>query len=129
MKPINQTAKKKEGAPWKQCISVSTAVTELGVSVKALFAVFNGSSKCLFDTSIEFTVPQRNERLSSVCSVISEMFIMGSVGRLGQLDMTPVTRALGRHLCIDLSPEGLAARNCRGIAVVVYGAPQTGDSL
>ncbi|XP_030614755.1 hydrocephalus-inducing protein homolog isoform X2 [Archocentrus centrarchus] len=29
---------------------------------------------------------------------------------------------------VDLSPEALAARNCRGIAVIVYGAPLTDKS-
>lgn len=43
--------------------------------------------------------------------------------------MTPVSRALARHMCVDLSPEGLAARNRRGIAIVVYGAPLTGEAF
>lgn len=50
-------------------------------------------------------------------------------GKLGQLEMTPVARAIARHMCIDLSPEGLAARNRRGIAIIVYGAPLTGESV
>lgn len=53
----------------------------------------------------------------------------GNSGRLGQLEMTPVSRALARHMCVDLSPEGLAARNRRGIAIVVYGAPLTGEAF
>ncbi|XP_041651130.1 hydrocephalus-inducing protein homolog [Cheilinus undulatus] len=59
---------------------------------------------------------------------ISEMNREGSSGRLGQLEMTPVSRAIARHMCIDLSPEGLAARNRRGIAIIVYGAPLIGKS-
>uniref|UniRef100_A0A8D3BS88 HYDIN axonemal central pair apparatus protein n=1 Tax=Scophthalmus maximus TaxID=52904 RepID=A0A8D3BS88_SCOMX len=47
---------------------------------------------------------------------------------LGQLEMTPVSRAIARHMCVDLSPEGQAAHNRRGIAVIVYGAPLTGKS-
>lgn len=43
--------------------------------------------------------------------------------------MTPVTRAIARHMGVDLSPEGLAARNRRGIAIIVYGAPLTGDAV
>ncbi|XP_056273332.1 hydrocephalus-inducing protein homolog [Pseudoliparis swirei] len=44
-------------------------------------------------------------------------------GRLGGL--TPVSRANARHMCVDLSDEGLAALNRRGIAVIAYGAPLT----
>ncbi|XP_034542457.1 hydrocephalus-inducing protein homolog isoform X2 [Notolabrus celidotus] len=59
---------------------------------------------------------------------ISEMTKEGSCGRLEQIQMTPVSRAIARHMCVDLSPEGLAARNCRGIAIIVYGAPLTDKS-
>uniref|UniRef100_A0A3B4VD89 HYDIN axonemal central pair apparatus protein n=1 Tax=Seriola dumerili TaxID=41447 RepID=A0A3B4VD89_SERDU len=48
--------------------------------------------------------------------------------RVGQLEMTPVSRAIARHMCVDLSPEALAARNRRGIAIIVYGAPLTGEN-
>ncbi|XP_034061831.1 LOW QUALITY PROTEIN: hydrocephalus-inducing protein homolog [Gymnodraco acuticeps] len=58
--------------------------------------------------------------------LVSEMTKEGCSGRLGQLEMTPVSRAIARHMCVDLSPEGLAARNRRGIAIVVYGAPLIG---
>uniref|UniRef100_UPI003AADF4DB hydrocephalus-inducing protein homolog n=1 Tax=Centroberyx gerrardi TaxID=166262 RepID=UPI003AADF4DB len=58
------------------------------------------------------------------CKVTRE----GSSGSLGQLEMTPVSRAIARHMGVDLSPEGLAARNRRGIALIVYGAPLTGKS-
>ncbi|XP_053175951.1 hydrocephalus-inducing protein homolog [Scomber japonicus] len=60
--------------------------------------------------------------------VLSEMAKVGSNGRLGHLEMTPVSRAIARHMGFDLSPEGLAARNRRGIAIIVYGAPLTGKS-
>ncbi|KAM7396206.1 hypothetical protein PAMP_019263 [Pampus punctatissimus] len=63
-----------------------------------------------------------------VHSVLSEMAKEGSHGSLGQLEMTPVSRAIARHMGVDLSPEGLAARNRRGIAFIVYGAPLTGQS-
>lgn len=53
----------------------------------------------------------------------------GCSGRLEQLEMTPVSRAIARHMCVDLSPEGLAARNRRGIAIVVYGAPLLGKAI
>lgn len=53
----------------------------------------------------------------------------GNHGRLGQQEMTPVSRAIARHMGVDLSPEGLAARNRRGIAIIVYGAPLTGEAV
>ncbi|KAM7413943.1 hypothetical protein PAMA_018980 [Pampus argenteus] len=60
--------------------------------------------------------------------VLSEMAKDGNHGSLGQLEMTPVSRAIARHMGVDLSPEGMAARNRRGIAFIVYGAPLTGKS-
>uniref|UniRef100_A0AAV2L4X0 Uncharacterized protein n=1 Tax=Knipowitschia caucasica TaxID=637954 RepID=A0AAV2L4X0_KNICA len=44
---------------------------------------------------------------------------------LGQLQLDPVSRAITRHMGLDLSPESLAALNRRGIAIIVYGAPKT----
>lgn len=62
-------------------------------------------------------------------SVLAEIAKEEINGTLGQLEMTPVARAIARHMSIDLSPEGLAARNRRGIAIIVYGAPLTGESV
>ncbi|XP_026166304.1 hydrocephalus-inducing protein-like isoform X3 [Mastacembelus armatus] len=59
---------------------------------------------------------------------ISEMTREGSSRRQGQLEMTPVSRAIARHMCIDLSSESLAAHTPRGIAIIVYGGPQTDKS-
>ena len=67
--------------------------------------------------------------MSFVHLVVTEMTEERGSGRLGHLEMTPVSRALARHMGVDLSPEGLAARNRRGIAIVVYGAPLTGESF
>lgn len=50
-----------------------------------------------------------------------------SVG-VGEMEITPVSKAVARHLGIDLSPEGKAARNRRGIAVIVHGAPLSGNA-
>jgi hydrocephalus-inducing protein len=50
-----------------------------------------------------------------------------SIG-VGDLEITPVSAAIARHLGIDLSPEGKAARNRRGIAVIVHGTPQSGKT-
>ncbi|KAM4672094.1 hydrocephalus-inducing protein homolog [Amazona ochrocephala] len=46
----------------------------------------------------------------------------------GVLDSSPVFRAIARHLGIDISAEGCAARNRRGIVVIVHGAPLTGKT-
>ncbi|NXW03107.1 HYDIN protein, partial [Fregetta grallaria] len=46
----------------------------------------------------------------------------------GELDDSPVYRAIARHLGIDVSAEGRAARNRRGIVVIVHGAPLTGKT-
>ncbi|XP_054864966.1 hydrocephalus-inducing protein homolog [Amphiprion ocellaris] len=59
---------------------------------------------------------------------VSELTREGSSGRLGQLEMTPVSRAVARHMGVDLSPESLAARNRRGITLIVHGAPLTDKS-
>ncbi|XP_059569698.1 hydrocephalus-inducing protein homolog [Alligator mississippiensis] len=47
---------------------------------------------------------------------------------VGELDNNPVSRAIARHLGIDISPEGRAARNRRGIVIIVHGAPLTGKT-
>ncbi|XP_077955507.1 hydrocephalus-inducing protein homolog isoform X2 [Gasterosteus aculeatus] len=63
--------------------------------------------------------------LKSAEVLVSEMTVVGSSVGLGQLEMNPVSRAIARHMRVDLSPEGLATRNRRGIAIIVYGAPLT----
>lgn len=45
---------------------------------------------------------------------------------VGDLEYDPVSRAIARHMGIDLSPEGKAALNRRGIAIIVHGAPLSG---
>ncbi|NXL46323.1 HYDIN protein, partial [Podilymbus podiceps] len=46
----------------------------------------------------------------------------------GELDDSPVYRAIARHLGIDISAEGRAAQNRKGIVVIVHGAPLTGKT-
>ncbi len=41
-------------------------------------------------------------------------------------DMTPVAQALARHLGIDLTNDGIQARNRRGISIIVHGPPGSG---
>ncbi|XP_053931839.1 hydrocephalus-inducing protein homolog [Cuculus canorus] len=54
--------------------------------------------------------------------------ITGSKEAAGEQDDSPVYRAIARHLGIDLSPEGRAAQNRRGIVIIVHGAPLTGKT-
>ncbi|NXJ80823.1 HYDIN protein, partial [Trogon melanurus] len=46
----------------------------------------------------------------------------------GEVDDSPVSRAIARHLGIDISAEGRTTRNHRGIVVIVHGAPLTGKT-
>jgi len=46
-----------------------------------------------------------------------------------ELEITPVAASIARHLGIDLSPDGKAARNRRGVAVIVHGAPLSGELI
>ena len=48
-------------------------------------------------------------------------------GFVGELEITPVSAAIARHLNIDLSQEGRSARTRRGIALIVHGAPMSGN--
>lgn len=47
---------------------------------------------------------------------------------VGELEITPVSAAIASYIGIDLSPEGRAARNRRGISIVVHGAPLSGKT-
>ena len=47
---------------------------------------------------------------------------------VGDLEITPVSAAIASYLGIDLSVEGKAARNRRGICIIVHGAPLSGKS-
>lgn len=57
----------------------------------------------------------------------SEVEIASSLG-VGELEITPVSAAIARYLGIDLTAEGKAARNRRGIALIVHGAPFSGKT-
>ncbi|MEQ2182367.1 hypothetical protein GOODEAATRI_021648, partial [Goodea atripinnis] len=58
----------------------------------------------------------------------SQLTREGIIGSVKQLDMTPASRAIARHMELNLSPEGVTAQNHRGIAIIVYGAPLTDKS-
>lgn len=65
--------------------------------------------------------------LSYLFPVLCNIPREGSSGKQGQLEITPVARAIARHMSVDLSPEGFAARNRTGIAIIVFGGPLTGE--
>lgn len=48
--------------------------------------------------------------------------------KLIDYDMTPVAEALARHLGIDLTNDGIQARNRRGVAIIVHGPPGSGKT-
>ena len=66
--------------------------------------------------------------MNSPKSLISEVYPLESDYGVGELEITPISAAIARHLGIDLSSEGKAARNRRGIALIVHGAPLSGKS-
>ena len=41
-------------------------------------------------------------------------------------DVSPLSAAIARHMGLNLSPDGIAARNRRGIAIIIHGAPLSG---
>ncbi|TRY66375.1 hypothetical protein DNTS_003347 [Danionella cerebrum] len=51
-----------------------------------------------------------------------------TVTAVGDLEYDPVALAIARHMGIDLSPEGKAALNRRGVAILVHGAPLSGKT-
>ncbi|XP_073081517.1 hydrocephalus-inducing protein homolog [Manis javanica] len=51
-----------------------------------------------------------------------------STEEVGEVDDNPVSRAIARHLGIDISAEGRLAKNRRGIAIIVHGTPLSGKS-
>ncbi|XP_053479109.1 hydrocephalus-inducing protein homolog [Ictalurus furcatus] len=48
--------------------------------------------------------------------------------RVGDLEVNPVSRAIAHYMGIDLSPAGQAVHNCKGIAIIVHGAPLSGKT-
>ncbi|PKU27371.1 hypothetical protein llap_22325 [Limosa lapponica baueri] len=75
-------------------------------------------------------VPGRQEADFSTCSCTAECrrSTASSKEAAGELEDSPVRRAIARHLGIDISAEGRAAQNRRGIVIIVHGAPLTGKT-
>ena len=66
------------------------------------------------------------EPADSVIGDKSETALKRVAEKIINYDMTPVAQALARHLGIDLTPDGVQARNRRGISVIVHGPPGSG---
>ncbi|TEA38515.1 hypothetical protein DBR06_SOUSAS110422, partial [Sousa chinensis] len=47
---------------------------------------------------------------------------------VGEVENNPVSKAIARHLGIDISAEGRMAKNRKGIAIVIHGTPLSGKS-
>jgi len=56
----------------------------------------------------------------------SESVLKRVAEKIINYDMTPVAQALARHLGIDLTNDGIQARNRRGISIIVHGPPGSG---
>lgn len=75
---------------------------------------------------IRITGRQEADFSTRFCTAEHRQSTASSKEAAGELDDSPVYRAIARHLGIDISAEGRAARNRRGIVVIVHGAPLTG---
>ena len=67
---------------------------------------------CVSATSIEFHTTGENLNKVLLPLLVADSSSLG----VGELEITPVSAAIARYLGIDLTAEGRAARNRRGIA-------------
>lgn len=49
-----------------------------------------------------------------------------SAEEVGEVENNPVSKAIARHLGIDISAEGRLAKNRKGIAIIIHGTPLSG---
>ena len=57
-----------------------------------------------------------------------ELALGETAAGVGELELTPVTRAIARYLGIDLSVSGQVAMRRRGISIIVHGPPLSGKT-
>ena len=74
------------------------------------------------DRTTVHSAGQRTESLGDK----SETGLKRVAEKMINYDMTPVAQALARHLGIDLTTDGVQARNRRGISMIVHGPPGSG---
>ncbi|XP_036044752.1 LOW QUALITY PROTEIN: hydrocephalus-inducing protein homolog [Onychomys torridus] len=51
-----------------------------------------------------------------------------SAEEVGEVESNPVSKAIARHLGIDISAEGRLAKNRKGIAIIIHGTPLSGKT-
>ncbi|KAF5907639.1 hydrocephalus-inducing protein, partial [Clarias magur] len=68
---------------------------------------------------------QEHRSLNSETDVVKDNIL---ANRKGDLEVNPVSSAFAHYMGIDLPPAGLTAYNCKGIAIVVHGAPLSGKT-
>lgn len=75
---------------------------------------------------IRITGRQDPDFYTRFCTAEHRQSTTSSKEAAGELEDSPVYRAIARHLGIDISTEGRAAQNRRGIIIIIHGAPLTG---
>ncbi|XP_029646623.2 hydrocephalus-inducing protein-like [Octopus sinensis] len=85
------------------------------------------TSKCTSPENVTLESVEQTEKLNVDDIEEAKVRDADSSG-VGELEMTPVAAAITRYLGIDLSPDGQAARNRRGIAIIIHGSPFSGKS-
>lgn len=45
---------------------------------------------------------------------------------VGEVENNPVSKAIARHLGIDISADGRISKNRKGIAIIIHGTPLSG---
>uniref|UniRef100_A0A2K6GI20 HYDIN axonemal central pair apparatus protein n=1 Tax=Propithecus coquereli TaxID=379532 RepID=A0A2K6GI20_PROCO len=51
-----------------------------------------------------------------------------STDEVGEVENNPVSKAIARHLGVDISAEGRLAKSQKGIAIIIHGTPLSGKS-
>ncbi len=68
------------------------------------------------------------EKTKSKSDEIQTQKTMAMTGAVGDVEKNPVFDSIAQYLGIDLSVEGRAARNRRGVAIIIHGPPVCGKS-
>lgn len=75
---------------------------------------------------LSITGVQEADFCTAFCPAEHQQATGSSKEAAGELDDSPVLRAIARHLGVDISPESRAAQSRRGIVIIIHGAPLTG---
>ena len=62
-------------------------------------------------------------------TTVSKLMLETNVSGLADVELSPVGLAVARYLGVDFSPEAVAARGRRGLALIIHGAPLSGKSM